>query len=151
MISIKNKQRAIPIDRTRLLKQAKLILAALKYSDFELNIVITTEKDIAVYNEKFRNKKGPTDVLSFPYHETKAGKRIIAEPDEQILGDLIIAPAYVARNTKELPGSFEDHMRLMLVHGVLHLLGYDHIKDADYKVMRRKELALEKALKAARI
>lgn len=99
------------------------------------------------FNKEYRNQDKSTDVLSFPYHHLKAGQRIkVKDPEDQNLGDIIIAPEYVMHDLPKWNTTFEKHMQRLLVHGICHLLGYDHIKDADYKIMRKKELFLLKKI-----
>ena len=137
MINIKNTQRKIFFCTTPYLKKAQAILHHLNYSAFDLGIWLTTDKTIQKYNKKFRNKDKPTDVLSFPYHDNaQPGKKIVAtEPDDKNLGDIIISVPYVYTNKHNLPGTFEQRMDRMLVHGICHLLGYDHIEDNDFEQM----------------
>jgi rRNA maturation RNase YbeY len=148
MISIKNTQRKIKIDANQLKKDAQFILDELGYSDFDLGILITTDKKMHAYNIEYRDKDKPTDVLSFPYHpHLKAGQKIKAETeDDKNLGDLILAPEYILNDLPKWNTTFEKHLQRLLVHGICHLLGYDHIKDTDYKVMHKKEIALLKKL-----
>lgn len=148
MITIKNTQRKIKIDTAQLKKDAQTILDALDYGDFDLGILITTDKKIHSYNREYRDKDKPTDILSFPYHtELKAGQRIkVNSEEDKNLGDLILAPNYIINDLPKWNTSFEKHLQRLLVHGICHLLGYDHIEDADYKVMHKKEKALLKKL-----
>ncbi len=147
MIQIKNTQRSIKIDAAQLKKDAQKFLTALDYEDFDLGIWITTNTTIQKYNRDYRHKDKPTDILSFPYHDTlKAGKRIkVKEPEDENLGDLIISAAYVKKDAERLGITFERRMRRLLVHGICHLLGYDHMKDSEYKVMLAKERELLEA------
>jgi len=149
MILIKNTQRKIKIDTKQLHTDAQKVLDLLKYPDFDLGIWLTTNKTIHYYNKTYRHKDKPTDILSFPtYPELKAGQRIKATADdEKGLGDLIISLEYVQKDAKKLGVTFDQRMQRLLVHGICHLLGYDHIEDADYKVMLRKEMYLLKMLK----
>lgn len=149
MITIRNKQRKITVNVNHLHKQAQILLDALRYSDFDLGILLTNNAGIRRYNREFRHKDKPTDILSFPYHAAlKAGEHIKPETDEdKNLGDLIISLEYVKKDAANLKTSFEDRLKLLLVHGICHLLGYDHVADADYKIMHKKELALLKQLK----
>lgn len=144
MITIRNTQRKISIDVNRLKRDAQTILDALDYSDFDLGIWLTSNKMIRTYNKEYRDKDKPTDVLSFPYHtELKAGKRIkVTSDDDKNLGDLILAPEYIQNDLAKWETTFEKHMQRLLVHGICHLLGYDHIEDKDYKVMHKKEMEL---------
>lgn len=148
MITIKNTQQKIKININRLREDAQKILQILKYDDFDLGIWITTNKTIHFYNREYRHKDKPTDILSFAYHsQLKAGQRIKPETDEdKNLGDLIISAEYVQKAALELGVSFDDRMQILLVHGICHLLGYDHEKDEDYKVMHCKEQKLLKKL-----
>ncbi len=149
MILIKNTQKSIPINTRQVRRWAQTILDELDYKEFDLNIWFCAPRTIARFNEQYRTKKGPTDVLSFPFYPNlKAGQRIKAtDPEDKVLGDLIIAPAIVGRDAKTYGVDPQDRLKLILVHGMLHLLGYDHITDADYKVMHRQELKLLKNLK----
>jgi probable rRNA maturation factor len=97
----------------------------------ELTIRIVDETESANLNGRFRHKPKPTNVLSFPYE---------AEPlDEPILGDLVICASVVAREASEQGKTVDSHWAHMIVHGVLHLLGYDHENDADAEKMEARE------------
>ncbi len=150
MISIKNTQRKIKIDTDKLKKDAQFILNELGYPDFDLGILITTDKKMHEYNKQYRDKDKPTDVLSFPYHpHLKAGQKIKIESEEdKNLGDLILAPEYILNDLPKWETTFEKHLQRLLVHGICHLLGYDHIEDTDYKIMHKKEMALLKKLQS---
>ncbi len=149
MILIKNSQRKITVDTKQLQQDAQTILDALDYADFDLGIWLASDSLIRKYNHEYRDKDKATDVLSFPYHsELKAGERIKIKTDEdKNLGDIIIAPSYVLKDLPRWNQTFEQRMQVLLVHGICHLLGYDHIDDADYKVMHKKEVALLRKLR----
>lgn len=144
MITIKNSQRKIKIDVKQFESDAATILDALGYPDFDLGILLTTNKTIHRYNKEYRHIDKPTDILSFPYHpELMAGQKIkVHSEDDKNLGDLIISLEYVVKAAQELGTTFEKRMQVLLVHGICHLLGYDHIQDEDYEVMRKKEAFL---------
>ncbi len=148
MISIRNTQRKIKIDLKQLKKDAQTILDALDYSDFDLGILLTSNATMRRYNKEYRSMDKPTDVLSFLYHpDLKPGKRIVVKSDEdKNLGDLIIAPEYVMQDLPTWNTTFENHLQRLLVHGICHLLGYDHIKERDYTQMHKKEMELLKKL-----
>jgi probable rRNA maturation factor len=141
MVHLRNKQRKISFDTGLYQKKAEAILGYLGYPDFDLGILLTTNRTIRNYNRDYRNKDQATDVLSFPYHpQLQAGQKIKAKNfEDKNLGDLIIALQYVLDNKQELPGDFNARMDRMLVHGICHLLGYDHIQDNDYQKMIRLE------------
>ena len=149
MILIKNTQRTIPLNLTNIRKDVALVLRKLGYEDFDIGIWFTTNTTIQRYNNTFRHKNKPTDILSFPFYpDLKAGEAIKAKTaDEKNLGDLIISPAYVRDDTPAYDVTFEERLQHVLVHGICHLLGYDHIHDEDYAAMHTLELKLLKKLK----
>jgi probable rRNA maturation factor len=85
-------------------------------ADAELSVSLVGEDEIADLHLRYMGEEGPTDVLSFPLDETD-------ERGVRILGDVVIAPSVAARNNAADPSA---EMRLLLVHGILHLLGHDH-------------------------
>jgi rRNA maturation RNase YbeY len=149
VISIRNTQRKIHIDEKDIQKMVLTILNYLGYADFDIGIWITTNATIKKYNQQFRNKNKATDVLSFPYHhQAQPGKKIVAQSeDDKNLGDIIIAAQYVATAAESFNISFEDHLRTIIIHGICHLIGYDHISDSDYAVMHEQEKKIERFLK----
>lgn len=152
MILVKNTQRSIAIDKKDLIADAQYLLELLGYQDFDLGIWITTNTTIRRYNKLYRKKDKATDILSFSHNPTlKAGQKIKPlSPDDYNLGDLIISAPYVFDQLADLGISFEQRLRVLLVHGICHLLGYDHELDTDYKIMHRKEQALLKKLELFR-
>jgi len=149
MIFIRNRQRTVPIDRGFIQKNATEIVNILKYEGYDLSIVITNDRTMRTYNRTFRQKDKTTDILSFPFYSNiQPGKRIISRSDdEKILGDLIISAPAVVRDAAAEGISFDERMQILLVHGILHLLGYDHITDGDYKIMHARELRILRYLK----
>ncbi len=104
----------------------------------ELSIAVVDDDEMADLNERYRGKTGPTDVLSFGCDDP-----CVAEGDDPIaLGDVIIAPAVAARQAQEYGSTIEDELNLLLVHGVLHLMGYDHEEDDDAAAMQERERIL---------
>lgn len=112
----------------------------------ELSIAIVEVHEIQSLNEQYRGKEGPTDVLSFPCDDPCA----VVEPGGMVtLGDVVIAPEIAGRQALEYGHTVEDELNLLLVHGVLHLLGYDHEADEDALVMQARERVLLEAWAAA--
>jgi rRNA maturation RNase YbeY len=148
MINIRVTQKKIAIDKQQLLADATKALALLRYPAYDLTIWITTDATIRRYNQQYRSKDKATDILSFPFYpQLEAGKRIRPySKEEQILGDIIISAAYVERDAVRYGMSFDQRLRVLLVHGLCHLLGYDHMTDEDYRRMRAKEAWLLKKL-----
>lgn len=104
----------------------------------ELSIALVDEDEIAALNEQYRGKSGPTDVLSFGCDEPCP-----TPGDEPItLGDVVIAPTIAERQAEDLGHSVEHELDVLLVHGVLHLLGYDHEDDDDAAVMEARQVAI---------
>lgn len=93
----------------------------------ELSVSFVSPEEIADLHVRFMDEEGPTDVLSFPLDEAD-----MSEDGRRVLGDVIIAPAVAATNSPDDP---EKETRLLLVHGILHLLGYDHEKDDERAAM----------------
>lgn len=149
MIMIKNNQRKIKVNSAQLKKDAQHILRVLDYADFDLAIVLVNNKTIHDYNLTYRGKDKPTDILSFSYHpKLKPGKRIKPKSeDDKNIGDLIISPEYVVAQLPELETTLDERMRVLLVHGICHLLGYDHELDSDYEIMKTEEERLLNSLR----
>ena len=141
MILIKNTQRTIFVDTNIIEHHAQKILHALRYDDFDLGIWFTTNKTIRWYNREYRHKDKPTDILSFSHHPLlKAGEKIkVLTEDDKNLGDLIISLERVQKDARDLGVSLEYRLKILLVHGICHLLGYDHEDDADYEIMKVEE------------
>lgn len=106
--------------------------------DTELSIQVLDEDAIQTLNREFRGKDKPTNVLSFPY-EAMPGVEI------PLLGDIVLCAGVIAREAKEQQKSLQDHWAHMLVHGVLHLRGFDHIEDDEAEEME----ALERSILSA--
>lgn len=153
MIYIKNTQRTFTLNKQKIQQTLELILKLLKYKDFDISLWFTNNATIKKYNRDYRGKDKPTDVLSFPYQDVEPGKRIkVCSPEDRNLGDLMISVEYVNKQLLEnketyLEPTLEKHITKLIVHGICHLLGYDHIKDEDWIRMRAKEGWLLKKLK----
>lgn len=148
MIIIKNRQKRVSVDQQWLTATAEQILAAAGYEGWGLGIWITTNRTIRDYNSRFRHKDKPTDILSFPFYpDLKPGKRPkVLDQDGDYLGDIIISAERVVLDARELGVSFDARMQVLVVHGVCHLLGYDHETDQQFKVMQKRERELLAAI-----
>lgn len=142
MVTIENKQTNVKINLTQLRKDARTLLAALDYADYDLGIWLIDNELIQQYNHQYRDKDVPTDILSFAYHDTlQAGERIVPHTDEdKNLGDLMISLEFVHDVYPD--AEFYPRMQKLLVHGICHLLGHDHYTEETDKVM----LAIEESL-----
>ncbi|MDF1541677.1 MAG: rRNA maturation RNase YbeY [Anaerosomatales bacterium] len=104
----------------------------------ELSLALVDVDEMAELNEGYRGVAGPTDVLSFECDDPCP-----VESDEPVtLGDVVIAPRIAEEQAAELGHTVEEELNLLLVHGILHLLGYDHDSDEDAAVMQEREQAL---------
>jgi DNA ligase (NAD+) len=137
-VLIDNQQNNYPIDIDRLKQIGQFILADLSLSDAELSIVCVNDETIARLNEQYRSKTGPTNVLSFSMQEGD-----YAHLRQNMLGDVVISVDTVLREAKASNISFEHRLYLLLIHGVLHLIGYDHeTSDDDAQKMEQKTHSL---------
>lgn len=116
------------------------------YENAELSVLLTTDKEIADLNAKYRGKNKPTDVLSFSQNEGKA------QIETKHLGDLVISLETCARQAREFGVSFLEELNRLLIHGLLHLLGYDHenVSKIEAQKMRSKEAELLASIKNAK-
>lgn len=122
-------------------------------SKLYITITFTTPQNIKEINKKYRNIDKATDVLSFPMFEKDELETKIKNKDyvcEDVLGDIIISIEKVQEQAEEYGHSFERELSYMIVHGFYHLMGYDHIKEEDKKVMRPKEEKVLNDLKIKR-
>lgn len=103
----------------------------------ELTLRFVAPSEITALNSDFRKKDKATNVLSFPSNLPSD----ICLP-HQFLGDVIVCPEVVATEADEQGKSFENHLAHIIIHGILHLLGYDHIKEKDANVMEPLEIQL---------
>ncbi len=117
LILISNRQ-DVPLDEPGLTELAREALRGEGMERTELSVSFVDEEEMADLHLRYMGEAGPTDVLSFPLDDD--------EDDVRLLGDVVIAPTVAARNR---PDAAEDEIRLLLVHGILHLLGYDHEQD----------------------
>lgn len=114
----------------------------LENAKLSITITLTTPKNIQKINKEYRGIDKETDVLSFPMFEKDELEEKIRKNDfqhEDVLGDIIISIERVKEQAKEYEHSFERELSYMLVHGFYHLMGYDHIEEADKIKMRPKE------------
>ena len=129
------------VDARRLARLSRFVLDRLRvHPQAELCIKIVDEETIAALNEKWMDKTGPTDVLAFPMDELRPGL-VNDEPEEGVLGDLVLCPAIAGRQADEARAQGQtgytstDEVDLLTVHGILHLLGYDHAEPDEHAEM----------------
>ena len=134
MIDINNES-GETVDEKDLVELARFALAALHiHPDAELSIVLVDEDTMSSYHERFMDEPGPTDVLSFPMDELRPGQPG-AEPPSGVLGDIVLCPQVTDRQAAEMGRTGRQEAEYLLIHGLLHLLGFDHAEPAEKAVM----------------
>lgn len=132
-------------DRESLVSLAEMVLASEGFPS-ETGVDITAVTDVAIeqLHVTHMGLAGPTDVLSFPLEALTRGEvpEVGAGQAPIHLGDVVLAPDYIARQAERLDVAFADEMALMVVHGILHLMGWDHEDDAEAEQMEARERAL---------
>ena len=148
---ILNRQRTVRVAQAALELFLGRVKQELGLGAAEVTVCLVSDAEIARMNKSFRKKRGPTDVLSFPAVLRRNPLRVplVARTSrsrgskrrrEKSLGDIAISPATARRNAKKYGRSLPDELRILILHGVLHLLGYDH--EADRGQMDRREQRL---------
>lgn len=139
-ISVLSHREPEPLDLTAFERLAAFVLEREEVPDsVELSIAVVDLDEMTELNGRFRGKEGPTDVLSFPCDDPCA---VVAEGEFVTIGDVVLAPAIAEAQAVEYGHTVEEELNLLLVHGVLHLLGYDHEDDDDAAVMQARERAM---------
>ncbi len=117
-------------NRTSLEIDVKLAqLIALSLSDRDIELILTDSKEIREINKEFRGIDKDTDVLSFPFEDLPMAP----------LGSIVISKSYVEQKAKELGHSLDDEFTLLFIHGLLHLLGYDHeVDNGEMRIMEQE-------------
>jgi probable rRNA maturation factor len=170
-VFVADEQDAVVIDTDRWLRLAVQVLAAQGVTgrhtaDVEMSLYFVDEVAISALNQQYMGKAGPTDVLSFPIDGEEAlslsggrapdnspqgpnDDRFDEDDDEQplLLGDVLICPSVAVQNAPEHlgphhDGSVDDELALLVVHGILHLLGMDHLVEAEAETMEAREREL---------
>ena len=120
-VLIDNRQKKYKISMTTIQQKTTDILNALDYHDAELSILIVDDSQIAILNKKYLHRHGPTNVIAFPMRTDPFSKI-----NPELLGDVVISIETAEKEGKSIGISMEERFTQLLVHGVLHLLGYDH-------------------------
>ncbi len=127
------------MDTDALGRLAEAALAELDVGDAgELTLTLVDEATIAALNVEHLGGTGPTDVLSFPMDGPTEGARPPTGVP-RLLGDIVICPTVAAANAPDHAGTFEDELALLCVHGILHVLGWDHAEADEARAMRAVE------------
>lgn len=134
MIDVNNES-GWPADEKQLVRLSGFALAQLRiHPQADLSILLVDEATMTQYHEKFMDLPGPTDVLSFPMDELRVPK-IGQPPPQGLLGDIVLCPAEIKRRAPQEGRTLDDEMAYLVLHGLLHLLGYDHAEPAEEAAM----------------
>jgi len=137
-VLIDNRQKKYKISRTTVQQKTTDILNALDYHDAELSILIVDDPQIAILNKKYLRRNGPTNVIAFPMRTEQ-----FSNINPELLGDVVISIETAEKEGKSIGISMEERFTQLLVHGILHLLGYDHEKsekEADKMEKKSEEI-----------
>jgi probable rRNA maturation factor len=151
-----DEQSTVDVDLTRWLRLARLVLADERApADAEVSLIFVDEDAISDLNGRFLGGDGPTDVLAFPIDDDHVpvgrhpdtggrGPGSTSESDDVpvVLGDVVVCPTVAARQAPTHAGTVDDELALLVVHGVLHLLNYDHADEREAASMQRREREL---------
>jgi probable rRNA maturation factor len=152
-----DEQTAVPVDTVRWARLARRVLEAEQVrADAQLSMLFVDQAAIADLNLRFRGEREPTDVLAFPIDEEAAesgrspdsgGSGPGSDPREPtevplLLGDVVICPEIARRRAPQRPSAYDDEMALLVVHGILHLLGMDHVDEEQARAMERRQREL---------
>ncbi len=130
-----NNESGVEVDEQRLVALALFALDSLRiHPQAELSILLVDTDTMAAYHEKYMDEPGPTDVLSFPMDELRPPKDG-EEPPLGMLGDIVLCPEVTAAQASDSNRTPEEEADYLLIHGLLHLLGYDHAEPEEKKVM----------------
>ena len=123
----------------------------------EVAIKFVSEKEMIEINSNHRGISKVTDVLSFPAVDLKVGEILDLDDEENAylisdnglihFGDMAICMVQLKRQAKEYGVSNEAELKKLVIHSMLHFMGYDHIKDSDYEIMNKKEMVLDSLIK----
>lgn len=142
---ILNRQRSIRVSRRPLELFLRRLQQHLGLGEADVTICLVSDAEIARMNETYRKKAGPTDVLSFPFARFRKPMRLSSRRhSRQYLGDIAISPATARRNAQKYGRGLSSELQILMLHGTLHLLGYDH--ETDRGEMNRIERRLRRRL-----
>lgn len=136
-VVVSDEQDAVAVDAHRWSELARAVLVA-EGRVGELTLTFVDRDEIAELNREHMGSDGPTDVLSFPLDADDPAAGGAGEP--VLLGDVVICPEVAIANAPEHAGTVDDELALLVVHGILHVLGHDHVGPDDTARMRAREL-----------
>ena len=137
-VSVANRQRSVKLSTTRVKRNARQVLLEMGFVKGELSVVFVDDGEMRLLNATYRRVNKSTDVLAFAMSEGRFGGI-----NPHVLGDVVVSAETAAFRAKEEGRALNDELDALLVHGILHLIGYDHERSpADARIMRAKERSL---------
>ena len=123
------------LDEMELVACARYVMEQMRvHPQADLCLKLVDEAAMEVLHVQWMDLPGPTDVMSFPMDELRPG-RDGQEPEEGVLGDIVLCPSVAARQAREAGHATEEELLLLTTHGILHLLGYDHAEPEEHREM----------------
>lgn len=138
-------EQLLPVDLEHVRAVALAVIEAEGFpAETEVCVTLVADEEMARHHHEAMGVAGPTDVLAFPLEALEPGHVPILDPNGPPLhlGDILIAPEYVGRQAREYRATFEAEISLLVAHGILHLMGYDHIIDQAAELMEARERAI---------
>ena len=153
-----NRQKRVRVPVAPLERFLGTVLRHFRLPADSVTVCLARDADVARWNRIYRGKHGSTDVLSFPVSSNGAGAKLVRQlkargganritATGEYLGDIAISPSVARRNAERFDRSLSLELRILILHGVLHLLGYDH--ESDHGEMERYELQLRSRFRLA--
>jgi probable rRNA maturation factor len=125
-----------PVDEQALAGVCRFVLAEMGVNPMaELSVLCVDPDYMSTLHERWMGEKGPTDVLAFPMDELDTARPDDPDPGPALLGDVVLCPTVAVRQARAAGHSMDDELVLLATHGVLHLLGYDHMEPEEEREM----------------
>ncbi len=141
-VAVSNRQRSVKLSTARIKRNARRILLEMGFVKADLSLALVDDGEMRLLNATYRRVNEPTDVLAFAMNEGRFGGM-----NPHVLGDVVISAETAAFRAKQNGRKLDEELDALLVHGILHLMGYDHERSpADARIMRAKEKILRDLL-----
>lgn len=143
-VSVSNRQRSVKLDTARMKRHARRILLEMGFVKAEFSLAVVDDAEMRLLNATYRRINEPTDVLAFAMTEGR-----FSGINPQLLGDVVISAETAAYRAQRDGRPLREELNALLIHGILHLIGYDHERSpADARIMRAKERSLRRLIES---
>ena len=147
MVYLENQTRGSGLDTRALARVLERLLAEIGEAGTSVSLTFVRDPEMRALNRTHRGKDAPTDVLSFPLHPADEFERARADKPERMLGDIVISVDTAARQAAEYGAPLAREVQRLLIHGLLHLAGHDHIEAGERAAMEAEERRLADAIR----